>query len=75
MNDAAFSPFIRSISTSQQTHLPPPTPPPRANRLTVGFLESGARTVTTEFLWLTPSVVGNEEGTVVLDEGLLQLVL
>ena len=31
--------------------------------------------MTTEFLWLTPSVVGDEEGTVVLDEGLLQLVL
>jgi hypothetical protein len=66
MNDVAFSPFVLPISTPRT---------PRANCLTVGFLETGAGTVTTEFLWLAPSVVGDEEGTVVLDEGLLQLIL
>lgn len=64
--------FIRPSST----YFPPRVATtPRANRLTVRLLEAGTGTVTTELLWLTPSVVGNEEGTVVLDEGLLQLVL
>lgn len=45
------------------------------HRLSVRLLVSGARTWTAELLWLAPSVVGNEEGTVVGDECLLQLVL
>lgn len=56
----------------------PQTPPDRSResiRLTVGLLESGAGTRTTELLGLTSSVVGDEQGTVVLDEGLLQHVL
>ena len=36
---------------------------------------SGSGTGTAELLWLAPSVVGNEEYAVVLDEGLLELVL
>lgn len=43
--------------------------------LSVRLLVSGARTWTAELLWLAPSVVGDEEGTVVGDECLLQLVL
>lgn len=35
----------------------------------------GTGTWTTELLWLTSPVVGNEEGTVVLGQGLLELVL
>lgn len=43
--------------------------------LTVRFLVSGSGTGTSELLGLAPSVVGNEECSVVLHEGLLQLVL
>jgi len=74
MNAASstFSPVIRSIS-SQPAHL---LSPPRTKlRLTVGFLETRARTVTTKLLGLAPSVIGDKECPVVLDEGLLQLVL
>lgn len=45
------------------------------NRLTVRLLESGAGTRTTELLGLAATVVGNEEGTVVLGEGSLERVL
>lgn len=43
--------------------------------LTVRLLVSGTGTRTAELLGLAPTVVGNEEGTVVLDEGLLEQVL
>lgn len=46
-----------------------------ASSLTVGLLESGTGTWTTELLGLAAAVVGNEEGTVELGEGLLQQVL
>lgn len=49
--------------------------PPWASGLTVGLLEPGAGTLTTELLGLAPPVVGDEECAVVLDEGLLELVL
>lgn len=44
-------------------------------RLTVRLLVTGTGTWTTKLLWLATSVVGNEQGTVVRDESLLQLVL
>jgi hypothetical protein len=59
-------------------------PPPHQYRLellfsghglTVRLLVPCARTRTAELLGLAPPVVGNEEGAVVLDEGLLELVL
>ena len=54
----------------------PPLPSISTNhRLTVGFLVSRTRTWTTELLGLAPPIVGNKQGTVVLDQGLLQLVL
>lgn len=43
--------------------------------LPVGLLVPGTSTWTTELLGLASAVVGNEEGTVVSDEGLLELVL
>lgn len=43
--------------------------------LTVRLLVSGTRAGTAEFLGLASSVVGNEQGAVVLHERLLQLVL
>lgn len=46
-----------------------------SNALTVGLLESGTGTWTTELLGLAAAVVGNEEGTVELGQGLLQQVL
>lgn len=46
-----------------------------ANPLTVRFLVSGSGTWTAEFLRLASSVIGNEECSVVLYKGLLQLVL
>ena len=45
------------------------------NSLTVRLLVTGAGTGTAEFLGLHAPVVGNEEGAVVGDEGLLELVL
>lgn len=42
--------------------------------LTVRLLVSRSRTWTSKLLGLAPSVVGNEERTVVLDERLLELV-
>lgn len=45
------------------------------NRLTVRLLEARAGTLTTELLGLATTVIGNEEGTVELDEGLLEEVL
>lgn len=46
-----------------------------AYRLTVGLLETGTGTRTTELLGLATTVVGNEEGTVVLGKSLLEHVL
>lgn len=43
--------------------------------LTVGLLEFGTSTFTTEFLGFWSSAVGNQQGSVVSCEGLLQLVL
>ena len=47
----------------------------RARNLTVRLLVTGAGTATTELLGLGPTVVGDQQGAVVLDEGLLELVL
>lgn len=57
---------------------PPPTPPRfsrRKNRLSVRLLEAGAGAGTAKLLGLAPTVVGDEEGAVELDEGLLEQVL
>lgn len=43
--------------------------------LTVRLLVTGAGTATTELLGLGPTVISDQEGAVVLDEGLLELVL
>lgn len=43
--------------------------------LTVGLLEARAGAATTELLGLAPAVVGDEEGTVVAHESLLEHVL
>lgn len=58
----------------------PPAPSPLAenrerNALTVGLLETSTGTWTTELLGLAAAVVGNEEGTIELGEGLLEEVL
>lgn len=45
------------------------------NCLTVRLLVSGTGTLSAELLGLHLAVVGNEEGTVVGDKGLLELVL
>lgn len=50
-------------------------PPRNWERLTVGLLETSTGTWTTELLGLAAAVVGDEEGTVELGEGLLQQVL
>lgn len=47
----------------------------RNTRLTVRLLVTGTGTGTTKLLGLRSSGVGNEEGSVVRDKGLLQLVL
>jgi hypothetical protein len=52
-----------------------PIPTDILNRLTVRLLETRASTLTTELLGLAAAVVGNEEGSVELDESLLQEVL
>jgi hypothetical protein len=49
--------------------------PEIAYRLTVRLLETGTGTGTTELLGLATTVVGNEEGTVVLSKSLLEHVL
>ena len=55
--------------------MPPSIPIPIHFRSTVRLLVPRTRTWTAELLGLAPPVVGDEEGTVVLDKGLLQLVL
>jgi hypothetical protein len=52
-----------------------PIPTDILNRLTVRLLETRASTLTTELLGLAAAVVGNEEGSVELDESLLEEVL
>lgn len=47
----------------------------RRKLLTVGLLVAGTGTGTTELLGLRATVVGNEQGAVVLDKSLLELVL
>ena len=47
----------------------------RANRLSVRLLEARAGTFTAELLGLAATVVGDEQGAVELDEGLLEQVL
>lgn len=43
--------------------------------LTVRLLESGTSTLTTEFLWFWSSSIGDQQGSVVRGESLLQFVL
>jgi hypothetical protein len=50
-------------------------PPLRAIRLSVRLLVAGSGAGTTELLGLAAAVVGDEEGAVKLDEGLLEHVL
>ena len=50
-------------------------PTTRRHALTVRLLVAGAGTGTAELLGLHAAVVGDEEGAVVGDEGLLKLVL
>lgn len=52
-----------------------PIPTNILSRLTVRLLEAGTGTGTTELLGLAAAVVGNEEGSVELDESLLEEVL
>jgi hypothetical protein len=52
-----------------------PNVPRVAHPLTVGLLVSGTGTGTTELLGLAATGIGDEEGTVVLEEDLLELVL
>lgn len=59
-----------SSSTGPPSHSEFPT-----DALTVGLLEPGTGTWTTELLGLAAAVVGNEEGTVELGQGLLEQVL
>ena len=47
----------------------------KKNTLSVGLLESGAGTLTTELLGLAAAGVGDEEGAVVLNQSLLEEVL
>lgn len=47
----------------------------KRRNLTVRLLVTGAGTATTELLGLGPTVIGDQESAVVLDEGLLELVL
>lgn len=47
----------------------------QTDRLSVRLLEAGAGTGTTELLGLAPTVIGDEEGAVELDESLLEEVL
>jgi hypothetical protein len=65
-------------SASAKTHAKP-TPTPKSLSkpvpLPVRLLVAGTSTWTTELLGLTSSVVGNEKGTVVGHESLLELVL
>ena len=62
------------IATAKSTiKLHPIQAPP--NPLSVRLLEARSGTFTTKLLGLTPTVVGNEQGTVELDESLLQHVL
>ena len=51
------------------------TPQSTCTPLSVRLLVSGSGTWTTELLWLALSAVGNQQGSVVLDKGALQLVL
>jgi hypothetical protein len=56
-------------------HPPLPPRPTALPRLTVGLLEPGPGTRTTKLLRLAATVIGDEEGTVELGEGLLEQVL
>lgn len=60
------------IQQQQRTHRPPRS---KINPLSVGLLEASAGTGTAELLGLASSVVGDEEGSVELDESLLEEVL
>lgn len=74
----AFSHASAIPRTCHDKFPPQKTPNPSkssASRLTVGLLEAGTGTGTTELLGLGASVIGDEEGSVVLHEGLLELVL
>jgi hypothetical protein len=67
----------RSSIQPRESHMKTPflAPMTRSNSLTVRLLVTGAGTGTAELLGLHAPVVGNEEGAVVGDEGLLELVL
>jgi hypothetical protein len=63
---------------SERVGLSPPLQPrhhSKPRRLSVRLLEARTGTRTTELLGLAATVVGDEEGTVELDEGLLEQVL
>jgi hypothetical protein len=78
-NPAARGAFRTTTSDCRQPYHPTPPPPNfspnhSTNLLTVRLLESGSGTWTSELLGLTSSVIGNEEGSVVLHKGLLEQV-
>lgn len=54
---------------------PLPFPPPRRGRLSVRLLEAGTGAGTAKLLGLAATVVGDKQGAVELDEGLLEQVL
>lgn len=74
------SPFsaLPVVSSTATTLRPPPSFCPHSEQhrcLTVRLLEAGAGALTTKLLGLAAAVVGDEEGSVELDEGLLEEVL
>ena len=80
------TPFYCPIRNTPKIKIPDPPvtygPPCRhresrqeKNPLSVGLLESGAGTLTTKLLGLAAAGVGDKEGTVVLNQSLLEQVL
>lgn len=68
--------FARWPANHPHTASPTPNPPYRQQkRLTVRLLVTGAGTGTAELLGLHAAVIGDEEGTVELDESRLEGVL
>jgi hypothetical protein len=72
---AQGQPSFREHQNPCKTHTHASIPFPIHKPLPVGFLVAGTGTWTAKLLGLTSSVVGNEKGTVVGHESLLELVL
>lgn len=65
----------RTPTQPPSIHHHPVHPSQQASHLSVGLLEAGAGTLSAELLGLVATVVGDEQGAVELDEGLLEQVL